>query len=560
MSRDFDARKNSIVKLTAGMDIVTRVRAHAAEVGDRTALTGLDERGGESIVLTYGQLDRRARATAVFLAAHVRPGDRVLLAFHDPVEFAVAFFGCAYAGAVAVPVPVPMSGKNDKGRFSRIAGIVTECRPVIGLSTRKVVEEIWPFAEANGVALRCLPIEIVEESRADEWEERTPELDALAFLQYTSGSTGAPRGVRISHRNLTANVQQLGEFTGYDTSKPFVSWLPHYHDMGLVLLILFPLYNAAPVYLMSPAAFLKRPVRWLEAISRYRAGSSGAPNFAYELCVRRIPPEARAALDLTCLTSAGIGAEPISAATLERFSDAFAASGFARSALRPGYGLAETVVFMTVHRSPQGFRMLELPGGTRAVSCGKPPSDSSLRIVDPVTRVPVEDGMPGEIVFASPSVSDGYWGGPMERCTLTDPADGTRSYFATGDVGVLVDGELAVVGRLKDIVIVNGTNYHAPDIEETAAREVRGAIPSGCAAFGAQVEGKEQLIVAIEIERYEPGREAELLGTLRLAVIEQHEVNLHDLVVLRPGRLPRTSSGKIRRHLCREQYERGELR
>jgi acyl-CoA synthetase (AMP-forming)/AMP-acid ligase II len=560
MSRDLDARKRRFVKLTGGMDIVTRVRAHADAVGDRTALVGLDERGDESIVLTYEQLDRRARATAVLLAGHVRAGDRVLLAFHDPVEFAVAFLGCAYAGAVAVPVAVPISGKHDKGRFARIGGIVAECEPAFGLSTRKIIEEIWPFAEANGIALHCLAIEIVDEGRSDEWEERRPELDALAFLQYTSGSTGAPRGVRIAHRNLAANLQELGEFTGYDTSKPFVSWLPHYHDMGLVLMILFPLYNATTVYLMSPAAFLKRPVRWLEAISRYRAGSSGAPNFAYELCVRRIPPEARASLDLTCLTSAGIGAEPISEATLERFSDAFAPAGFARSAFRPGYGLAETVIFMTVHRSSQGFRVLELPGATRAVSCGRPPSGSSLRIVDPETRAAVEDGTPGEIVFAGPSVSDGYWRGSMDRVTLADAGGGTRSYLATGDVGVLVEGELAVVGRLKDIVIVNGTNYHAPDIEETIVGEVHGAIPGGCAAFGAEVEGKEQLIVAIEIERYEPGREAELLGSLRIAVIEQHEINLHDLVVLRPGRLPRTSSGKIRRHLCREQYVLGELR
>ncbi len=528
-------------------------------MGERLALAALDERGVMSASLTYRDLDRRAASIAAFLETRVAPGDRVVLAFHDQVESACALLGCAYAGAIGVPLAMPASGKHDKGRFARIRAAVANCTPALALASAHVAEHVWPHAAGHGVSLDCVSMGDIDAALQPRRSRATPGFDQLFYLQYTSGSTGDPRGVRVSHGNVVANVHALRDLAKIDPSGPCVSWLPHYHDLGLVTMMLYPLYFASTAYLMVPATFLKRPVRWLEALSRYRAASTAAPNFAYEYCVRRIAPDAIAGLDLTALTSAINGAEPISADTLERFSQAFAPIGFRRSAWAPAYGLAEATVLVTAYRSDRGYQTLQTAGGKAAVSCGPPASDTSLRIVDPERHVRLADGERGEILVSGPSVTSGYWGRSGDLVSLRDEAR-DREYLATGDVGTVVDGELYVVGRIKDIVIVNGTNHHAVDIEATIRTSIDIAATGSCAVFGAQIEGLERLVAAIELERGQPRSRDELLAAVRKAVAETHDITVFDVVPLLPGRLPRTSSGKVRRHACRELYALGELR
>ena len=540
-------------------DLVSRLRLHAAEVGDRRALVALGDRGEEFAAFRYGELDRKARALAVFLGDRICAGDRVLLAFHDAVEFAAALLGCAYAGAVGVPVAVPRSVKHDRGAFARIASVVADCTPALALASSAVVADVWPHAAGAGIALPCAAAETVPDAFADDWAERVPSLDDLLLLQYTSGSTGEPRGVRVRHGNLVANLHEMELVVRFDHAAPFVNWLPHYHDMGLVGTILYPLYFGSTSYLMAPSAFLKRPVRWLDAISRYRAGSTVGPNFAYDLCVRRIAPEARAALDLSALTTAANGAEPIRPATLERFEEAFAPCGFARSAWSPSYGLAESTVFVSAFRSQAGPRTIRLASGARTVSCGAPAPGASVLVVDPHTRETLPGGELGELVIAGPSVTDGYWGHEPARVAVTT-ANGVAEYLPTGDIGAIVDGDLCILGRLKDLIIVDGRNHHAADVEASVSRAVAHAVAGGCAAFGADVDDAERLVVALEIERIDAAERDAIVASARAAVAEEHDVALHEVVLLRPGRLPRTSSGKVRRHRCREEFAAGVLR
>ena len=539
---------------------LAQFRRHVATSSEQTALVFLDERGLTTVSLTYGELDRRARAIASFLESRTAPGERVLLAFAAPLEFAAALIACAYARTVGVPVSMPSSGKNDKGRFARIAAIVADCSPSLALSSTTLIEDVWPYAAAHGIALACHATDEIVTAPPDGSDEGADSGD-LFFLQYTSGSTGTPRGVRVTHASVVANLLEMLEVIRYDTSRPFVSWLPHFHDMGLITGLLLPLYFKSVSYLMAPAAFLKRPVRWLEAITTYRAASTVAPNFALDLCARRIPPAARMPLDLTCLTTLSVGSEPISEATLQRFTDEFAPHGFARSAWAPGYGLAEATVFATTHRSEGGYRVLTLAGGATAVSCGRTAPGTSLRIVALGDRsVAVPDNETGEIVLAGPSITEGYWSSPAERVTLSDLHGGSTSYVATGDVGAVIDGELAVVGRIKDVIIINGANHHAADIEETVLGATELVMPGGCAAFGAHVNGAERLVVAIEAAGTAAASPSDLLGDVRVAVAAKHDVMVHDLVLLRRGRLPRTSSGKVKRYACSEAFRGGALR
>jgi acyl-CoA synthetase (AMP-forming)/AMP-acid ligase II len=538
---------------------LAQFRRHVASSPHQTALVFLDERGVPTASLTYGDLDRRARGIASFLMGRAEPGDRVLLAFSAPLEFAAALIACAYTGTVGVPVSMPSAGKHDKGRFSRIAAIADDCSPSLALSSRTLIADVWPYAAAHGIVL--------ERHATDEIGPALPNggdhgagPGELFFLQYTSGSTGTPRGVRVTHASVVANLLEMFDVIGYDTSRPFVSWLPHFHDMGLVTGLLLPLYFKSESYLMAPAAFLKRPVRWLEAITMYRAASTVAPNFALDLCARRIPPAARMPLDLSSLTTLSVGAEPIAEATLRRFTEEFAPHGFARSAWAPGYGLAECTVFATTHRSKGGYRVLPLAGGAGVVSCGRTAPGTSLRIVGFDDRREVPYGETGEIVLAGPSVTDGYWSAPADRVTLSDCRGGSMSYVATGDVGAVIDGELAVVGRIKDVIIINGANHHAADIEATVLGAIEGVMPGGCAAFGAHVNGQERLVVAIERDRTGAASPPDLLGDVRVAVAAHHDVVVHDLVLLRRGRLPRTSSGKIKRYACSESFRCGVLR
>jgi acyl-CoA synthetase (AMP-forming)/AMP-acid ligase II len=357
-----------------------------------------------------------------------------------------------------------------------------------------------------------------------------------------------------------------------------VIWLPPYHDMGLVGGILQPLYVGFPVVLLSPLHFLQRPLRWLAAMSRYRATITAGPDFAYELCVRRTTPEQRMALDLSCVESAVVGAEPVNPATLERFVEAFAPYGFRREALRPSYGLAESTLMVTASARPSttamqplpdtpGVKVVDTPLGVGArssrvmVSCGRPSLGQRVVVVDPDSGRPCRSDTIGEVWVAGPSVAAGYWNRPEETeavfgAYLSDTAEGP--FLRTGDLGFVHEGELFISGRLKDLIIIRGRKHHPTDIERTVARSHPGLRPGGGAAFAVSVDGQEQLVVVHETERHHPPRDHDaMIGAIRSAVIEEHDVLVTSVRLVRPGSLPRTANGKAQRSVCRESFLAG---
>jgi acyl-CoA synthetase (AMP-forming)/AMP-acid ligase II len=402
-----------------------------------------------------------------------------------------------------------------------------------------------------------------------------PRPDQLAFLQYTSGSTGQPKGVAVTHSNLVNNELAVEQAFGHDSETVFAGWLPLFHDMGLIGNVLQPLHLGIPSYLMPPSAFLQRPVRWLEAITRFRATTSGAPNFAYELCVNKIKPADKLALDLSSWKVAYNGSEPVRAATLRRFSEAFAECGFQPTAHYPCYGMAETTLFLTggdpgkyrvhvvdapslerhvVHpASPQGAS-LEL------VACGTARQANQVRIVHPESCRGIAEGQVGEIWVQGPSVAQGYWNKPeltrerFRAAIVDEPAAGV--WLRTGDLGYLSAGELVVTGRLKDLIIIRGRNHYAQDIEATVEAAHAHVAAARVAAFAISGTATEELVVVVEVDLASRAvaDATEIRAAVRTAVTATHEVAPGDIVVVRPGGLPVTSSGKVQRSKCRQLY------
>jgi len=570
-----------LIREAATLDAILRARASLTP--DRPAYLFLTDGEIESASLTWGELDRRARAQASVLRREAAAGDRALLLYPPGLDFIVAFFSCLYARVVAVPAYPPRPRRDQP----RLRAIVQDAQPKVVLTTRALLagaEEILrrePSLQApKWLAMDMEGMEAVPEPAPGEEPEGHPEPDAPAFLQYTSGSTALPKGVVVSHAGLLHNERMIGEAFGQDESAVVVSWLPLYHDMGLIGGVLQPLYCGGRCVLMAPAAFLQRPRRWLEAISRYRGTTSGGPNFAYELCLQKIGPEAREGLDLNSWTVAFNGAEPVRADTLDRFAAAFAACGFARQALYPCYGLAEATLFVTGGRPGEGARIATvaaaalarqevLPASAgegpalRLVSSGRAWAGQQVVIVDPESRALCPPDRVGEIWVSGPSVSPAYWERPEVSGTELHArlADGSGSFLRTGDLGFLQDGELYVTGRRKDLIILRGRNHYPQDLELTAER-AHGVLRPGCgAAFPVEVLGEERLVVVFEAERHAlpaPGVE-EVAAAARRSLAEEHEVQLYELVLIRPASLPRTSSGKVQRHRCRDLYLEGGL-
>lgn len=405
--------------------------------------------------------------------------------------------------------------------------------------------------------------------------------DTVAYLQYTSGSTGTPKGVLVTHGNLIHNQRMIQTAFEHDQHTVYVGWLPLFHDMGLVSMVLQALYSGARCILLPPLHFMQKPLRWLQAITRYRATTSGAPNFAYDLCVSRIKPEQRAALDLSSWTLAYNAAEPVRAATLERFAAAFEPCGFRRTALYPCYGMAEGTVFIAGGRKAQApvigrfdepalarNRVVPLPagggqGGER-VGCGFAWLGQKVLIVDPVSCTACPEGCVGEIWVAGPSVAPGYWRRPKESAhtfgaRLADSGEGL--FLRTGDLGFIQEGQLFITGRLKDLMIIRGANHYPQDIEQTAQQAHPGLCPGGGAAFTLDIESEERLVLVQELQRsayrrFDTGR---LIGDIRAAVAAEHTLGVHAVVLIKTASLPRTTSGKVRRRACREQLRNGTL-
>jgi len=551
------------------------VRRRADERGEAPLYTFLHEGEKEGAHLTAGELDRRARGIAAALSETCAPGDLALLLFPAGLDFIAAFFGCLYAGVIAVPAYPPHPRRGNP----RLAAIARSARPATVLTTAEllaataqpVAAQIPELAPARWLAADALP-EIGP--GPDEPELAFPP-ETPTFLQYTSGSTSTPKGVIVTHGNLLHNEGMIQQAFGQGPSSVVVGWLPLYHDMGLIGNVLQPLYSGGSCVLMPPVAFLQRPRRWLEAITRYRGTTSGGPNFAYELCVQKIAPAEREGLDLSTWEVAFNGAEPVRAETLDRFAEAFAPHGFRRAAFYPCYGLAEATLFVTGPRrgeapAPRAFDAGALEshqahevdagaeGARRLVGCGHAWSGQRLFIADPETGAELPEGEVGEIRVSGPSVAAGYWGLPEETRATFGSAGPDERLLRTGDLGFLDGGELFVTGRLKDLIILRGRNHYPQDIELTVERS-HPALRPGCgASFSVDVDGEERLVVLQELERRAPEPEV-LFEAIRQGVAREHEVGVHEVVLLRIGGVLKTSSGKVQRRACRAAYLAGEL-
>ena len=527
----------------------------------------------EQVHLTYRELDRQARAIGAWLESRHLVGQRALLLYPAGLEFIAAFFGCLYAGVIAVPVYPPRRNRS----LNRIQAIADDAEAQVALTTELVFNRVMPLIDETPhlKQLAWLPTCQVPPEMEQQWTMPDVHGDTLAFLQYTSGSTGAPKGVVLSHANLVHNCALIAHSFEHTRSGKGAFWLPSYHDMGLIGGILQPLYIGCPNVLMSPMSFLQKPFRWLSAISRFRASTSGGPNFAYDLCVRKITPEQRKTLDLSNWRVAFNGAEPVRAETLDAFAAAFEPCGFRREAFYPCFGLAEATLIVSgghVERPPivRTFDAAALARnevldaepddeGVRAlVGCGENLPDQRIVIVDPDTLVSCPPGRVGEVWVYGPSVAQGYWQQPeaTERvfhAKLKNTGEGP--FLRTGDLGFLQDGELFIAGRLKDLIIVHGVNYYPQDIERTVQQShPRLRLDCGAAFTVEGEDGRERLVVVQEVERHKQSNFTDVFDAIRRDVAAEHELALDAILLIRAGSVPKTSSGKIQRHACRNGY------
>ena len=533
----------------------------------------------EGAHLTYGELDRRARAIAAVLQQRVERGSRAMLVYPADLEFIVAFFGCLYAGVIAVPTYPPQT--RTKRSLAKLRSIMDDVQPSVVLtisSLSSMVESLFAQAqELQGIPL--ITTDDIANDLAEVWRDPTVESNTLAFLQYTSGSTGMPKGVMLTHGNLLHNLTLIQRYFEITSEVRGVTWLPPYHDMGLIGMILGTVYAGVESTIMSPVAFLQRPIRWLQAISNTRATISAGPNFAYDLCVRKITPEQKATLDLSSWTIAVNGAEPVRPETLERFVEAFAPCGFRRESFYPCYGLAEASLMvaggqrtalpvvktfqtvplaqnLVVPASAEAFN--ENEGLRTLVGSGQAPASQRIVIVDPESLTSCLPDQVGEVWVSGPSIAQGYWQKPAEtehtfRAYLANSAGGP--FLRTGDLGFLQDGELFVTGRLKDLIIIRGRNHYPQDIELTVEQS-HPALRSDCGvAFSVDVSGEERLVIVYEVERqYRNLNVDEVVEAIRQAVAEHHELQVYAVVLIKMSSIPKTSSGKLQRRASREAF------
>lgn len=521
--------------------------SRAIEAPDKLAYAFLERRGSSVTTLSYAVLAREVRAVASVLRRSTALGDRVGCIAKPGLGFVVAFYACLWSGRIAVPIAPPRGEDVDAA-----IRVLSDADVSAVLADAAGIEMLL----ATGLTLAVIDI---EEARAgSSLDTDGPEICETAYLQYTSGSTGNPKGVIITHANLLANSEQIRAAFGHTEDSVGVIWLPPYHDMGLVGGVIQPLHVGFPVYLMSPSEFLRSPLTWLEAISRYRATTSGGPNFSFEQCVRRIAEDKRGGLDLSSWSVAFCGAEPVSLGTLRRFQDAFAAAGFRPAAFTPCYGLAEaTLIVSCVNREaePTAFKTADAPP-EGYVDCGPPVTRADIVIVEPATLEMAPPGKRGEILVATPSLSPGYWRRPGELPLVTLARRETGPYLRTGDLGFLHGGSLHVCGRLKAMAIIRGRNISFEDVESAALAAHPRLAGLRAVAFVAGDMEQDRLVLLVEADsalRREP------LDEITEAVCERISrlfgVQLHDLRFVASSDVPKTRSGKVRREACRAAYE-----
>ncbi|VVN03344.1 Linear gramicidin synthase subunit B [Pseudomonas fluorescens] len=548
--------------------LVQALQRRAALTPDRVALRFLADTADQTVVLSYRELDQRARMIAGALQEQADFGDRAVLLFPSGADYVAAFFGCLYAGVIAVPAYPPESAKRH--HQERLLSIISDAEPRMLLTSSGLQDALQQIEGAP--PLLC--VDTLAAELAGHWLEPDLDHDHIAFLQYTSGSTALPKGVQVSHGNLVANELLIRHGFGIDLNPDdvIVSWLPLYHDMGLIGGLLQPIFSGVPCVLMSPAYFLGRPMRWLEAISEYRGTISGGPDFAYRLCSERISESALARLDLSGWRVAYSGSEPIRLDTLERFAEKFAPCGFTQDNFMASYGLAEATLFVTGTARGQGIGNLRVDEqalaqnrvqrgeGTAIVSCGISQPDHAVQIVDPLALTGLADNSVGEVWATGPSIAHGYWRN-RQASAQTFVEQAGRTWLRTGDLGFIREGELFITGRLKDLLIVRGQNLYPQDIEQIIEREVEVVRKGRVAAFAVNVGGQESIGVAAEISRsvqkiLPPDA---LIKAIRQAVAQAYQEAPSVVALLNPGALPKTSSGKLQRSACRNRLADGSL-
>lgn len=556
--------------------IVDLLLHRSQQMPEQLAFEFLETGEATTARLTYRELDARARTIAIALQARELEGERVLLFYQPGLDYITAFFGCLYAGAVAVPAYPPRGTQ----KLSRLQGVMANAAARLVLTTQAILDKFEGRLEfeSPSLDLEWLSTDTLE-TATSAWCLPGIDADSLAFLQYTSGSTGTPKGVMVSHCNLLHNLQLIYDCFGHSDRSRGVIWLPPYHDMGLIGGILQPVYGGFPVTLMPPVYFLQKPLRWLKAISNYCGTTSGGPNFAYRLCVEKAQaaqPQDLHGLDLSSWEVAFNGAEPVRAETLRQFAETFAPYGFNPKAFYPCYGMAESTLIVTGGKKcePAVVREWDRVGLERGealtasavldhasalVGCGCQQSGHQLLIVDPQTKQVCDERMIGEIWVASPSVAQGYWNRPKatEECFQAYLADGqTGPFLRTGDLGFLDQGELFVTGRLKDVLIVRGQNHYPHDIEATVEQSHPALKAGAGAAVAVEVNGEERLVVIQEVERTHLRHldGIEVMNTIRHAVTQQHQLSAYAIVLVKTGSIPKTSSGKVQRYACRAAF------
>ncbi|MEM9905984.1 MAG: fatty acyl-AMP ligase, partial [Cyanobacteria bacterium P01_D01_bin.44] len=576
MNRFLDSSFGVASQCSTFVDLL-ELRAH--EQPDSLAYTFLNhgETHGETedSRLSYRELSERVKAIAARLQSIQATGERALLLYPPGLDFVAAFLGCLYAGVIAVPAYPPRKNQN----LSRLQTIVADSQASVLLTTDAYLNRInqWLAQESQFSDLHWLATDTIDVAPPSDWQRLEIKSDQLAFLQYTSGSTGEPKGVMVTQGNLMHNSAAIHWCFGHDAVSRGVIWLPPYHDMGLIGGVLQPLYGGFPVVLMSPVDFLQKPMRWLRAISHYGATTSGGPNFAYDLCVRRLKPEQLTDLDLSSWQVAFTGAEPVRAETLDQFAQTFEPFGFRREAFYPCYGMAETTLIVSGgdHKTAPVLKTIETDplerhqvvdcqhqnreGVQTVTGCGQSLPDQIVAIVNPDTLLPCSPDQVGEVWVAGPSIAQGYWNKPQETQAafghrLSDT--GNIPFLRTGDLGFLDNDELFITGRIKDIIIIRGQNYYPQDIELTVENSHPALRLNSGAVFSVTDKGQERLVVVHEVERTYLRKldVPTVTGNIRQAVAANHNLQTYATILVKPGSIPKTSSGKIRRRACKAAF------
>ena len=571
-----------------GTTLVELVQYWAGRMPNETVYTFLTDGENEEVRITFAELDREARRIAARLQALNAANERALLLYAPSLDYIIAYFGCLYAGVIAVPVYPP----HPKKPASRVHAIIEDSSAKFAMTSTKQFQDLQTrFGREEELArLTWLVTDALEEDEDAEWQDPQVTADSIAFLQYTSGSTSTPKGVMVTHGNLMNNCTNIAHVFELTEPSKYVIWLPPFHDMGLIGGILSSLWQGSTTTLMAPFDFLQKPLRWMQAVSKYGGVVSGGPNFAYDLCVRKITPEQRDALDLSSWKMAFNGAEPIRSSTVQRFAEYFAPAGFSSNFMFPCYGLAEGTLMITAAYREQGAKIgafdakllaqnevreatADTVDARHLVSSGRPIPGHEVVIVSPDSLQEVPAGRVGEIWVSGPSIALGYWNRPEQtaetfHATLAD-REGKR-FLRTGDLGFMHEGELFVTGRVKDVIIIRGRNYYPQDIEVTVEK-LSEQVREGCsAAFSFEVDGEERVVVVAELDRaFRPRKTdtpeeveqqlAAIKTTIRKGIVEQHEIPVHDVVLLKINTIPKTSSGKIQRSACRNMYVNGTL-